>query len=255
MVRAASRWRSADLRRRPTRAAAASASATARNIPASCQPGRVSLARAAGRSTCAGAAGIPAPACVAESTDRLSPHGRRGSAGRGRRRDARAAAPGPACCSRRPCSCSRPTPSPRPSWWQDARPPRRSGCSGGALTITLTRNGGAASSIGTSMTIVFTVIRPRGGRLHPAGGQEPAQHRLGGDPRLAARRGRREPRGPDLRAPGLFQGTWSDWIELPDWPVFNLAGLRHRLRRRAGGAARAARASGWTAPGRRGKPA
>ena len=29
---------------------------------------------------------------------------------------------------------------------------------GGALTITLTRNGGAAFSIGTSMTIVFTVI-------------------------------------------------------------------------------------------------
>ena len=29
---------------------------------------------------------------------------------------------------------------------------------GGALTITLTRNGGAAFSIGPSMTIVFTVI-------------------------------------------------------------------------------------------------
>src|SRR6478609_4129943 len=26
-----------------------------------------------------------------------------------------------------------------------------------------------------------------------------------------------------FRAPGLFQGHVVDWIELPDWPVFNLA--------------------------------
>jgi signal peptidase II len=26
-----------------------------------------------------------------------------------------------------------------------------------------------------------------------------------------------------FRAPGLFQGHVVDWIQLPDWPVFNLA--------------------------------
>src|SRR6185312_9459903 len=72
---------------------------------------------------------------------------------------------------------------------------------GGALTITLTRNSGAAFSIGGSMTIVFTVIAL--GLL------------LGGATGNLLDR--------IFRAPGLFQGHVVDWIELPDWPVFNLA--------------------------------
>src|SRR6266550_2762664 len=79
---------------------------------------------------------------------------------------------------------------------------------GGALTITLTRNGGAAFSIGTSMTIVFTVIALgvviyilRAARnLRSIGWAITLGLLLGG-----------------------ATGHVVDWIELPDWPVFNLA--------------------------------
>jgi signal peptidase II len=94
---------------------------------------------------------------------------------------------------------------------------------GGALTITLTRNGGAAFSIGTSMTIVFTVIALgvvvyilRAARnLRSIGWAVTLGLLLGG---AAGNLGDRI-----FRTPGLFQGHVVDWIELPDWPVFNLA--------------------------------
>jgi signal peptidase II len=94
---------------------------------------------------------------------------------------------------------------------------------GGLLTITLTRNGGAAFSIGTSMTIVFTAIAVgvivyilRTARnLRSIGWAITLGLLLGGATGNLLDR--------IFRAPGPFQGHVIDWIELPHWPVFNLA--------------------------------
>jgi signal peptidase II len=94
---------------------------------------------------------------------------------------------------------------------------------GGLLTITLTRNGGAAFSIGTSMTIVFTAIALgviiyilRAARnLRSIGWAIALGLLLGGATGNLIDR--------IFRAPGVFQGHVVDWIELPHWPVFNLA--------------------------------
>jgi signal peptidase II len=94
---------------------------------------------------------------------------------------------------------------------------------GGLLTITLTRNGGAAFSIGTSMTIVFTAIAVgviiyilRTARnLRSIGWAITLGLLLGGATGNLLDR--------IFRAPGAFQGHVVDWIQLPDWPVFNLA--------------------------------
>ena len=94
---------------------------------------------------------------------------------------------------------------------------------GGALTITLTRNAGAAFSIGNSMTIVFTAIALgvviyilRSARnLRSVGWAITLGLLLGGATGNLLDR--------IFRAPGLFQGHVVDWIQLPDWPVFNLA--------------------------------
>jgi signal peptidase II len=94
---------------------------------------------------------------------------------------------------------------------------------GGLLTITLTRNAGAAFSIGTSMTIVFTAIAVgvilyilRTARnLRSIGWAITLGLLLGGATGNLLDR--------IFRAPGLFQGHVVDWIQFPDWPVFNLA--------------------------------
>jgi signal peptidase II len=94
---------------------------------------------------------------------------------------------------------------------------------GGLLTITLTRNGGAAFSIGTSMTIVFTAIAVgvivyilRVARhLRSIGWAIALGLLLGGATGNLLDR--------IFRAPAPFQGHVVDWIELPHWPVFNLA--------------------------------
>ncbi len=94
---------------------------------------------------------------------------------------------------------------------------------GGLLTITYTRNGGAAFSIGTSMTIVFTAIALgvivyilRAARnLRSIGWAVTLGLLLGGATGNLIDR--------IFRAPGWFQGHVVDWIELPHWPVFNLA--------------------------------
>ncbi len=94
---------------------------------------------------------------------------------------------------------------------------------GGLLTITLTRNGGAAFSIGTSMTVVFTVIAVgvivyvlRAARnLRSIGWAIALGLLLGGATGNLLDR--------IFRAPAPFQGHVVDWIELPHWPVFNLA--------------------------------
>jgi len=94
---------------------------------------------------------------------------------------------------------------------------------GGLLTITLTRNGGAAFSIGTSMTVVFTAIAVgvivyilRAARnLRSIGWAIALGLLLGGATGNLLDR--------IFRAPAPFQGHVVDWIELPHWPVFNLA--------------------------------
>jgi lipoprotein signal peptidase len=94
---------------------------------------------------------------------------------------------------------------------------------GGFLTVTLTRNGGAAFSIGTSMTVVFTAIAAgvivyilRAARnLRSVGWAITLGLLLGGATGNLVDR--------IFRAPGSLQGHVVDWIQLPHWPVFNLA--------------------------------
>jgi len=94
---------------------------------------------------------------------------------------------------------------------------------GDIFEFTLLRNPGAAWNLGTGYTAVFTVLA--GGvivfvmrvarRLRSTGYAVAFGLLLGG---ASGNLGDRI-----FRAPGLFQGHVVDWIELPDWPVFNLA--------------------------------
>jgi lipoprotein signal peptidase len=95
---------------------------------------------------------------------------------------------------------------------------------GTLLMLTLTRNGGAAFNIGgTSMTIVFTAIAAgviiyilRASRhLRSVGWAITLGLLLGGATGNLVDR--------IFRAPAPFRGDVVDWIELPHWPVFNLA--------------------------------
>ncbi|MFB4316249.1 signal peptidase II [Actinomadura sp. 21ATH] len=94
---------------------------------------------------------------------------------------------------------------------------------GGLLTLRETRNSGAAFSIGTGYTIVFTLI---------AIGVVIAILRTARDLRsvpwavclglmLGGAVGNLADRM--LRAPAPLKGHVVDWIEVPNWPVFNLA--------------------------------
>jgi signal peptidase II len=101
------------------------------------------------------------------------------------------------------------------------RPPVR--LLGGFLTLTLTRNPGAAFSIGTSMTVVFTAIAVciigfilrTSRRIRSIGWAISLGLLLGGATGNLTDR--------ILRYPGLFRGYVVDWIMLPHWPIFNLA--------------------------------
>jgi signal peptidase II len=94
---------------------------------------------------------------------------------------------------------------------------------GGLLTLRLLRNSGAAFSVGTSMTIVFTVIAAAviiyilrtARKLRSLPWAITLGLLLGGATGNLADR--------IFRSPGLFRGDVVDWIELPHWPVFNLA--------------------------------
>ena len=94
---------------------------------------------------------------------------------------------------------------------------------GGFLTLQMLRNSGAAFSIGTSMTIVFTVIAVaviiyilRAARkLRSLPWAITLGLLLGGATGNLSDR--------IFRSPGVFRGDVVDWIELPHWPVFNLA--------------------------------
>jgi signal peptidase II len=95
---------------------------------------------------------------------------------------------------------------------------------GSVLVLNLLRNSGAAFSVGTGDTIVFTAIAlgvviyiARTARnLRSAGWAITLGLLLGGAMGNLADR--------IFRAPGLFRGDVVDWIELTRyWPVFNLA--------------------------------
>ena len=94
---------------------------------------------------------------------------------------------------------------------------------GDFLELVLTRNSGAAFNIGTSMTIVFTAIAAgvviyilRAARnLHSIWWAIALGLLLGGATGNLLDR--------IFRAPGPFVGHVVDWIQLPHWPVFNLA--------------------------------
>ena len=93
----------------------------------------------------------------------------------------------------------------------------------GLLTLQVLRNSGAAFSIGTSMTIVFSLIAVgviffilrTSRRLRSLPWAITLGLLLGGATGNLADR--------IFRSPGLFRGDVVDWIELPHWPVFNLA--------------------------------
>jgi len=91
------------------------------------------------------------------------------------------------------------------------------------LELTNTRNSGAAFSVGTGATVLFTavavvvvvVILRTAKRLHSVGWAICLGLLLGGAlGNLVDRL---------FRSPGPFRGEVVDWIQLPHWPVFNLA--------------------------------
>jgi len=94
---------------------------------------------------------------------------------------------------------------------------------GGLLTLRLIRNSGAAFSLGTSLTLVFTAIAVgviifilrTARRLRSLPWAITLGLLLGG---ATGNLGDRI-----FRAPGPFRGDVVDWIQLPHWPVFNLA--------------------------------
>jgi signal peptidase II len=95
---------------------------------------------------------------------------------------------------------------------------------GNLLMLTLTRNGGAAFNLGgTGMTIVFTAIAAsviayilRASRnLGSVSWAITLGLLLGGATGNLIDR--------IFRAPGFLRGDVIDWIQLPHWPVFNLA--------------------------------
>jgi len=94
---------------------------------------------------------------------------------------------------------------------------------GGLLTLDLLRNSGAAFSIGTSLTIVFTLIAlgvvffilRTSRRLRSVPWAVTLGLLLGGATGNLTDR--------LLRSPGAFRGDVVDWIQLPHWPVFNVA--------------------------------
>jgi signal peptidase II len=91
------------------------------------------------------------------------------------------------------------------------------------LTLTLTRNAGAAFSIGPGATVLFSavavlvvvVIARTARSLASRGWAVSLGLLLGGALGNLADR--------VFRSPGPFRGHVVDWIQLPHWPVFNLA--------------------------------
>ena len=101
------------------------------------------------------------------------------------------------------------------------RPPVR--LLGGFLHLLVSRNPGAAFSIGTSMTLVFSaiavtvivIILRTARRIRSLPWALTLGLLLGGATGNLLDR--------IFRYPGLFRGYVVDWIQLPHWPVFNVA--------------------------------
>jgi signal peptidase II len=93
----------------------------------------------------------------------------------------------------------------------------------GLLELTLTRNPGAAFSIGVGATVIFTlvavavvvVIARTAARLRSVPWAIALGLLLGGALGNLVDR--------VFRSPGPFRGEVVDWIRIPHWPVFNLA--------------------------------
>ena len=94
---------------------------------------------------------------------------------------------------------------------------------GGLLKLRVTRNPGAAFSIGPSLTVVFAVIAVgvvifilrTSRRIQSLAWAVTLGLLLGGATGNLTDR--------LLRAPGPFRGYVVDWIQIPHWPVFNVA--------------------------------
>ena len=94
---------------------------------------------------------------------------------------------------------------------------------GSLLDLNLTRNSGAAFSFGTGQTVAFTAIaigviiyiQRTSRRLHSQPWAVTLGLLLGGAAGNLTDR--------LLRAPGVFRGDVVAWIQLPHWPVFNVA--------------------------------
>ena len=101
------------------------------------------------------------------------------------------------------------------------RPPIR--LLGGFLTLRVSRNPGAAFSLGTSLTVLYSAIA-----ITVIVVILRASRRIGSVPwaitlglLLGGATGNLADR--IFRYPGLFRGWVVDWIQVPHWPVFNLA--------------------------------
>ena len=94
---------------------------------------------------------------------------------------------------------------------------------GGFLTLRESRNPGAAFSLGTSLTLLYSVIAVTvivvilrtSRRIRSVGWAVTLGLLLGGATGNLIDR--------IFRSPGLFRGWVVDWIQVPHWPVFNLA--------------------------------
>jgi len=94
---------------------------------------------------------------------------------------------------------------------------------GSFLQLTFVRNSGAAFSIGTGKTIIFTIfalfvlvfITRYAARITSKGWAAVCGLVLGGILGNLTDR--------IFRAPSFLQGHVIDWIQLPNWPVFNIA--------------------------------
>ena len=94
---------------------------------------------------------------------------------------------------------------------------------GGLLKLRVTRNPGAAFSIGPSLTVAFALIAVgvivfilrTSRRIQSLAWAVTLGLLLGGATGNLTDR--------LLRAPGPFRGYVVDWIQLPHWPVFNIA--------------------------------
>jgi signal peptidase II len=103
------------------------------------------------------------------------------------------------------------------------RPDQPADVIGSFLRLDLTRNAGAAFSVGTGATVIFTVVA-----VFVVAVIVRTAHRLASRAwgvcfglLLGGALGNLSDRL--FRAPGAFRGHVVDWLQLPHWPVFNIA--------------------------------